>query len=57
MIYDGYDLWERFCIMTVDGKVDDRTALNELRLQTTPRLFDWLVRKVRLENTKLGVKR
>lgn len=47
MIYDGYDLWERFCIMTVDGNVPDILALKILERKTTPRLYSWLEWKVK----------
>lgn len=54
MIYDGYDLWERFCIMTVDGNAPDIYALKVLEHETTPRLYQWLVQKARYENMKNG---
>lgn len=54
MIYDGYELWERFCIMTTEGTADDMTALGALRAQTTPRLCQWLEWKVNEENKRNG---
>ena len=47
MIYDGYTLFERFCIMTVDGKVDERMALIFLKNKTTDKLYEWLVNKIK----------
>lgn len=55
MIYDGYELWERFCVMTTEGTADDSTALSMLRAQTTPRLYQWLEWKVNEENKRNGV--
>lgn len=54
MIYDGYDLWERFCIMTVDGNVPDIYALKVLEHETTPRLYQWLLWKAAEEKRKNG---
>lgn len=54
MIYDGYDLWERFCIMTVDGNVPDILALKILERKTTPRLYSWLEWKVKEGKRKNG---
>lgn len=54
MIYDGYELWERLCIMTTEGTADDETALGLLRTQTTPRLYKWLEWKVAEEKRKNG---
>lgn len=54
MIYDGYELWERFCIMTTEGTADDTAALGILRTKTTPRLYQWLEQKAREEKGKNG---
>lgn len=54
MIYDGYELWERFCIMTAEGTADDMSALGILRTQTTPRLYQWLAQKVNEEKRENG---
>lgn len=47
MIYDGWELWERFCIMTGDGNVPDILALEILKRHTTPRLYEWLEKAAR----------
>lgn len=41
-VFDGWELWERFCIMTADGNVPDILALAVLKKCTTPRLYKWL---------------
>lgn len=43
MTYTDYDsLFERFAIMTVDGRLSDAEALKRLQHQTTPELFQKL---------------
>ena len=45
MTTDSYELFERYCIMT-ESNVSKDAALDELELQTTEELFNWLKEKV-----------
>ena len=45
-INDFDDLWERFSILTIDGKLTDQKALDKLKERTTPELFNQLKQKV-----------
>lgn len=45
MTRDSYELFERFCIMA-ESNVSKEDILNELELQTTEELFNWLKSKV-----------
>ena len=41
-ITDFEDLWERFCIMTIDGNLSDKAVLDILKPLTTDRLYKQL---------------
>lgn len=45
MITDSYELFERYCIM-VESNISKEEALNELELQTTEKLFNWLKSRI-----------
>lgn len=45
--YKDYDaLFERFSIMTIDGKLDDRDAVKILKEHTTPELYVQLLKEI-----------
>ena len=45
MTTDSYEIFERYCIM-VENNISKEEALNELELQATEELFNWLKEKV-----------
>ncbi len=45
MTTDSYELFERYCIM-VESNISKEEVLNELELQTTEELFNWLKSKI-----------
>ena len=48
MIYTDYEsLFERFCILTIDGGMTDEQAFDYLRNKTTVPLFNQLYAKIK----------
>lgn len=53
MIYKDFDsLFERFSIMTIDGKLDDSLVLNKLKSQTTEELYKKLKEVIKNNSLK-----
>lgn len=56
MYCDWDSLFERFCIMTVDGKLSDEDAILRLKNETTKPLINKLIEFSKNYNNLNGVK-